>query len=204
MQCWQIKLGVSQTILTEHSNCERGFLPEFAVRISKQHPALHLACASTDADPLNIWRADARCLRCMLSATEGFVRFIKLNRGWSAQPIGIQLVSRRAHRGHLVNDCTMTSLPLGHPQALVLHDHSSVHRAGLLDSSSVQFHVRRSFLDDPRLPTFNPNTQFIIQGSGKGSVPVSMSARFRKVSVKSARSRSIHANRVFDQLSVFL
>ena len=47
------------TILTEHSNCERGFLPEFAARISKQHPTLHLTCASTDADPLSTWRADA-------------------------------------------------------------------------------------------------------------------------------------------------
>ena len=43
--------GVS-TILTEHTNCERGYLPQLAAQIKLHHEALPVHIACTDKDPL--------------------------------------------------------------------------------------------------------------------------------------------------------
>ena len=45
--------GVS-TILTEHTNCERGYLPHLAEQIKTHHPALSVHIAKTDKDPLSV------------------------------------------------------------------------------------------------------------------------------------------------------
>lgn len=42
----------ASVILTEHTNCERGYLPHFAARISAEHPELRLVVSRRDRDPL--------------------------------------------------------------------------------------------------------------------------------------------------------
>ena len=39
-------------VLTEHTNCERGFLPVLAQRLSVARPGTQMLCAQTDQDPL--------------------------------------------------------------------------------------------------------------------------------------------------------
>lgn len=42
----------ASVILTEHTNCERGYLPHFAASLSTEHPDLTLLVSRSDHDPL--------------------------------------------------------------------------------------------------------------------------------------------------------
>lgn len=44
-------------VLTEHSNCERGYLPTFAARLRAALPGVEVHVSGADHDPLSPWRA---------------------------------------------------------------------------------------------------------------------------------------------------
>jgi len=44
-------------VLTEHSNCERGFLPSYAAQIAAALPGVDVQISALDVDPLEVWSA---------------------------------------------------------------------------------------------------------------------------------------------------
>jgi hypothetical protein len=44
-------------ILTEHSNCERGYLPVLENQIKTQFPQIKTKISKLDEDPIRIWLA---------------------------------------------------------------------------------------------------------------------------------------------------
>ena len=41
-------------VLTDHTNCERGYLPQYAARIERACPDLTVVVSSVDRDPLSV------------------------------------------------------------------------------------------------------------------------------------------------------
>jgi dinuclear metal center YbgI/SA1388 family protein len=44
-------------VLTEHSNCERGFLPRYAAQLRAALPGVEVQISALDVDPLEVWTA---------------------------------------------------------------------------------------------------------------------------------------------------
>lgn len=47
--------GGGAVVLTDHTNCERGYLPQYAVRIGAECPELEIVVSTVDSDPLTVW-----------------------------------------------------------------------------------------------------------------------------------------------------